>query len=80
MSHAWIQNILFLVLLLAIAVPLGPFIAKVLEGERTFLHPVLGPLERGVYRLMGISGEEDMGWKAYAWAIALFNLDWKSVV
>jgi K+-transporting ATPase ATPase A chain len=73
-SHAWIQNILFLVLLLAIAVPLGPFIAKVLEGERTFLHPVLGPLERGVYRLMGISGEEDMGWKAYAWAIALFNL------
>jgi K+-transporting ATPase ATPase A chain len=55
-------------------VPLGPFIAKVLEGERTFLHPVLGPLERGVYRLMGISGEEDMGWKAYAWAIALFNL------
>ncbi|HEX7553449.1 MAG TPA: potassium-transporting ATPase subunit KdpA [Geothrix sp.] len=74
MSHAWVQNILFLVLLLAIAVPLGPFIAKVLEGERTFLHPVLGPLERGVYRLMGISGEEDMGWKAYAWAIALFNL------
>jgi len=74
MTHAWIQNILFLVLLLAIAVPLGPFIAKVLEGERTFLHPVLGPLERGVYRLMGISGQEDMGWKAYAWAIALFNL------
>jgi len=74
MSHAWIQNILFLVLLLAIAVPLGPFIAKVMEGERTFLHPVLGPLERGIYRLMGISGEEDMGWKTYAWAIALFNL------
>jgi K+-transporting ATPase ATPase A chain len=74
MSHAWVQNILFLILLLAIAVPLGPFIAKVLEGERTFLHPVLGPVERGVYRLMGISGEEDMGWKAYAWAIALFNL------
>jgi K+-transporting ATPase ATPase A chain len=74
MSHAWIQNILFLVLLLAIAVPLGPFIAKVLEGEHTFLHPVLGPVERGIYRLMGISGEEDMGWKAYAWAIALFNM------
>jgi K+-transporting ATPase ATPase A chain len=74
MSHAWIQNLLFLVLLLAIAAPLGPFIAKVMEGERTFLHPVLGPVERGIYRLMGISGEEDMGWKAYAWAIALFNL------
>jgi len=74
MSHAWIQNVLFLVLLLGIAVPLGPFIAKVMEGEPTFLHPVLGPLERGMYRLMGTSGEEDMGWRTYAWAIALFNL------
>ncbi|GLH73505.1 potassium-transporting ATPase potassium-binding subunit [Geothrix limicola] len=74
MSHAWIQNLLFLGLLLALAVPLGPFIAKVMEGERTFLHPVLGPVERGIYRLMGISGEEDMGWKTYAWAIAFINL------
>jgi len=73
-NHAWIQNLLFLILLLAIAAPLGPFIAKVVEGERTFLHPVLGPLERGLYRLMGISGQEDMSWKAYAWAIACFNL------
>ncbi|HJV88824.1 MAG TPA: potassium-transporting ATPase subunit KdpA [Holophagaceae bacterium] len=74
MTHAWIQNLLYLLLLVGIAVPLGPFIAKVMEGERTFLHPVLGPLERGIYRLMGIRGDEDMSWKAYAWAIALFNL------
>jgi len=74
MSHAWIQNLLFLVLLLGIAVPLGPFIARVMEGERTILHPVLGPVERGLYRLMGITGQEDMGWKTYAWAIAFFNL------
>jgi len=73
MSHAWIQNLLFFILLLAIAVPLGPFIARVMEGERTFLHPVLGPLERGIYRLMGVTGQEDMGWRTYAWAIALFN-------
>jgi K+-transporting ATPase ATPase A chain len=73
-NHAWVQNVLFLVLLLGIAVPLGPFIAKVMEGERIFLHPVIGPLERGIYRLMGISGDEDMGWKTYAWAIAFFNL------
>ncbi len=74
MTHAWIQNIFYLVLLVGIAVPLGPFIAKVMAGERTFLQPVLGPIERGLYRLMGIQGDEDMGWKAYAWAIALFNL------
>ena len=46
MTAAWIQNLLFLILLLAIAVPLGPFIARVMEGERTFLHPLLGPIER----------------------------------
>ena len=74
MSPAWIQSLLFLLLLLGIAVPLGPFMARVLEGERTFLSPVLGPVERGIYRLMGIPGDEEMGWKAYAWAIALFNL------
>ncbi|WLT31912.1 potassium-transporting ATPase subunit KdpA [Geothrix sp. PMB-07] len=74
MSHAWIQNLLFLALLLGIALPLGPFIAKVMEGERTFLHPVFGPVERVLYRLMGITGQEDMGWKTYAWAIAFFNL------
>ncbi len=74
MTAAWIQNLLFLILLLAIAVPLGPFIARVMEGERTFLHPLLGPIERGLYRLMGIRGDEDMSWKAYAWSIALFNV------
>jgi K+-transporting ATPase ATPase A chain len=47
---------------------------KVLEGERTFLHPVLGPVERGLYRLMGIKGDEEMGWKAYAWVITFLKL------
>ena len=74
MIHAWTQSLLYLALLIALAVPLGPFMARVMEGERTFLHPVLGPLERGLYRLMGIRGDEEMGWKAYAWAIGLFNL------
>lgn len=74
MTHAWIESLIYFALLLAIAVPLGPFIAQAMEAERTFLHPLLGPLERGLYRLMGIRGDEDMNWKTYAWAIALFNL------
>ncbi|HJV49723.1 MAG TPA: potassium-transporting ATPase subunit KdpA, partial [Geothrix sp.] len=69
MSHAWIQNLLYITLLLGLAFPLGHFMARVLEGERTFLHPILGPLERGLYRLMGVHPEEDMGWKAYGWSI-----------
>ena len=74
MTHAWIQNLLYVALLLGLAFPLGTHMGKVLEGERTFLHPVLGPLERGLYRLMGIRGDEEMGWKAYAWVITLVKL------
>ena len=74
MSHAWSQNLLYLALLLSLAFPLGTYMAKVLEGGRTFLHPVLGSLEQGLYRLMGIREDEDMGWKAYAWSITLIKL------
>jgi len=74
MTHVWLQDLLFLALLLGLAFPLGTFMGKVLEGERTFLHPVLGPLERGLYRLMGIRGDEEMGWAAYGWVITLLKL------
>ncbi len=74
MSHAWTQNILYLALLLGLAFPLGTYMAKVLEGERTFLHPLLGPLERGLTRLMGVRETDDMGWAAYAWSITLVKL------
>ncbi len=74
MNHAWTQNLLYLALLLGLAFPLGAFMAKVLEGERTFLHPLLRPVELGLYRLMGIHEDEDMGWKAYGWSITLLKL------
>ena len=73
MNSAWVQSLVYLALLLALAAPMGWFMARVLEGKRTFLHPVLGPLERGLLRLMGVQGEE-MGWTSYATAILLFNL------
>jgi len=73
MSPAWLQLLLYLLLLLVLSLPMGSFMGRVLEGERTFLHPVLGPLERGLLRLMGVHGE-DMGWRSYALAVLLFNL------
>jgi len=73
-SATWTQNLLYLALLLGLAYPLGTYMARVLEGERTLLHPVLGPLERGLYRLMGVREDEDMGWQAYAWSITLIKL------
>jgi K+-transporting ATPase ATPase A chain len=70
---SWLQLIFYLVVLLALAKPLGAFMAKVYQGERTFLDTVLGPVERLVYRLSGVKPEEEMNWKTYAIAAMVFN-------
>lgn len=54
--------------------PLGAFIAAVLQGRRTFLHPVLGPVERLVFRLIGVDPTREMTWLGYTTALMAFNL------
>jgi K+-transporting ATPase ATPase A chain len=71
--YSWIQIIFYLVVLLLLAKPLGSFMARVYQGERTFLDPILGPVERLIYRLAGVKADEDMDWKVYAIAMLLFN-------
>ena len=58
--QGYAQIILYFVLLVALAKPLGGYMARVYEGERTFLDKVLGPIERLVYRVAGTSHDEDM--------------------
>ncbi len=70
----WLQVLLYLGVLLALAKPLGEFMARVYEGKRTLLHPVLAPVERVLYRLSGIQPEREMGWRQYTTAVLLFNL------
>ena len=65
---------LYLVVLLALARPLGIYMAAVYEGRPTFLSPVFKPVESLIYRLCGVRAEEEMGWKAYAVAFMVFNL------
>ena len=72
--YSWFQLIIYLVVLLALAKPLGSFMAKVYEGEHTFLDRVLGPIERLIYRISGVKPDEDMNWKTYAVAFMLFNI------
>jgi len=62
-----------MLVLLLLVKPLGAFMARVYQGERTFLDPVLGPVERLLYRLSGVRAEEEMNWKTYAIATMLFN-------
>ena len=71
--NAWLQLGFYLVVLIALAKPLGAFMANVYEGKRTFLAPVLGWLERLVYRVGGVNADEDMTWKRYLWATLSFN-------
>jgi len=73
-SYELLQTILFFVVLLALVKPLGSFMAKVFQGERTFLSPVLVPCEKLIYRLSGVKPEDEMGWQRYAGAMVLFNL------
>ena len=63
----------YLVALVALAVPLGTYIAHVMDGERCLLTPVLAPVERGVYRLLRIDPEEQMGWRRYLVSVLVFS-------
>ena len=72
--NALLQCGLYLVVLIGLAKPLGTWIARVYEGQRTPLDPVLEPVERLVYRLCGVDPDEGMTWKTYALAMMYFNL------
>jgi potassium-transporting ATPase potassium-binding subunit len=72
--NGWIQILLFLAVVLAVTKPFGIFMAHVFVGERTFLHPVLRPLERLIYKLTGVKEEKEMRWTEYAAALLLFSL------
>ncbi|HVV82305.1 MAG TPA: potassium-transporting ATPase subunit KdpA, partial [Kofleriaceae bacterium] len=68
------QIVLYAVVLIALAVPLGAYMARVYTGKATFAQRLLGPVERLFYRLFGIDPEADMTWKHYAFAVMMFNL------
>ena len=74
MPRAWIEIGLYLLVLLLLSRPLGRYMAKVLEGKKTRLTPILRPLETLCYRAGGVSPEDEMGWKRYAVAMLLFNM------
>ncbi|MBS1167819.1 MAG: potassium-transporting ATPase, chain, partial [Proteobacteria bacterium] len=72
--NGWIQILVFCGVLIALIRPLGGYMTAVFNGERTPLSLVLGPVERGLYRLAGTSEREEQHWTAYAVSMLLFNL------
>ena len=76
--NGWLQIALFFLLILACTKPLGAFIATVIEGKKNFLTPVLGPLERLIYKLCGVKRDaqnqpEEQHWTRYAGAMLAFS-------
>src|SRR5262245_5620088 len=70
----WIQIALFGAVIFLLTKPLGGYMTRVFAGERTFLSPVLGPIERGFYRLSGVDERSDQNWVTYAVSMLLFSL------
>jgi potassium-transporting ATPase potassium-binding subunit len=73
-TSGFLQLVLYVGLLLMLTKPLGAHMARVFEGEATFLHRPLGWLERRTYRVLGVSPDEDMSWTRYATALLVFSL------
>ncbi|MEP7341463.1 MAG: potassium-transporting ATPase subunit KdpA, partial [Acidobacteriota bacterium] len=72
--NGWLQILFFLLLIFAVTKPMGIFLTRVFNRERTFLDPVLRPIERLIYRLTGVDEEREMRWTEYAVAMLLFSV------
>src|ERR1022692_1416695 len=68
-ANGWLQFAIFSAILLATVRPVGLYLTRVLEGERTWLDPVLRPIERLIYKLSGIKADKEMNWREYAYSV-----------
>ncbi|MBB4186222.1 K+-transporting ATPase ATPase A chain [Sinorhizobium terangae] len=72
--NGWIQILVFCGIIILLVKPLGGYMTRVFDGERTVLSILFGPIERGLYRIAGTSEREEQHWTAYAAALLFFNL------
>ena len=73
-ANGWLQILVFLGLILLVTKPLGVFMARVFSREKTFMDPVLRPVERLLYRLTSVDEDHEMRWTEYAIAMLLFSV------
>jgi potassium-transporting ATPase potassium-binding subunit len=72
-ANGWFQILFFLFVVFLLTKPLGVFMARVFSGQKTFLDPVLRPVERIIYRLSGVDQQREMRWTEYAASMLLFS-------
>jgi len=73
-ANGWLQILVFLALVFAVTKPLGVYMARVFNRERTFMDPVVRPLERLLYRVTGVDEDHEMAWTEYAISMLLFSV------
>ncbi len=73
-ANGWLQIGVFFTLVLLAAKPMGLYMAQVYERKKTWLDPVLGPVERMLYKLTGVDANAEMGWMEYGGAMLIFSL------
>lgn len=74
MMNTALQMVIYCAILVALAIPLGGYMGRVMDGERVFLSGILRPVENVIYRLLKIDKEEKMDWKKYSLCIAVFSM------
>lgn len=74
MNSTLIQYVLYFIALIILAIPVGAYIKKVMNGEKTFLSRMLVPCEKAVYKIMHIDSQEEMTWKKYTVSVLAFSL------
>lgn len=72
--NGWIQILAYCGIVVLLVKPLGGYMYRVFNGDRTFLSPILGPVERGLYRISGTSEREEQHWTTYSAGIIFFSL------
>jgi K+-transporting ATPase ATPase A chain len=72
-ANGWLQFVIYSIVLCLTVKPVGIYLARVLEGQKTLLDPILRPLERVTYKLCGVNAEREMNWREYAFAILGFS-------
>src|SRR5438132_11926222 len=73
-ANGWFPILLFLALVLLVTKPMGVFMTRVFNREKTFMDPVLRPIERLLYRVTGVDADHEMRWTEYAISMLLFSL------
>jgi K+-transporting ATPase ATPase A chain len=72
-ANGWLKFAIFSLVLLAVTAPVGTYLARVFEGERTWLDPLLRPIERFLYKICGVNHQKEMNWRQYAYAMLGFS-------